>query len=99
MTGQLNYTFSAEVWKYSGTNGWYFVSLPLELSEEIRNSHQWQEEGWGRLQAIAIICNTEWKTAIWYDTKQQRYLLPIKADVRKKEGIEIGKVLEVRIVI
>lgn len=99
MTGQLNYTFSAEVWKYSGTNGWYFVSLPLELSEEIRNSHQWQEEGWGRLKAIAIIGNTEWKTAIWYDTKQLRYLLPLKAEVRKKERIEIGSVVEVRIVI
>lgn len=97
MTGQLNYTFTAEVWKYSGTNGWYFVSLPLELSEEIRNSHQWQEEGWGRLKAIAKIGNTEWNTAIWYDTKQLRYLLPLKADVRKKEGIELGNVLEVSV--
>lgn len=99
MTGQLQYMFSTEVWKYSGTNGWYFVSLPLDLSEEIRNSHQWQEEGWGRLKVVASIGTTEWKTAIWYDTKQDRYLLPLKADVRKKEGIELGSVLEVGIMI
>lgn len=99
MTGQLHYTFTAEVWKYSGTNGWYFVSLPIELSNEIRQHSQWQEEGWGRLKASATIGKTEWKTAIWFDTKQQRYLLPLKAEVRKKEGIEIGKIVEVSIVI
>lgn len=97
MTGHLHYTFSAEVWKYSGTNGWYFVSLPLELSQEIRNSHQWQEEGWGRLKAVARIGNTEWKTAIWFDTKQQTYLLPLKAQVRKNEGIRIGRMMEVSV--
>jgi len=30
-------------------------------------------------------------------TKQSRYLLPLKADVRKKEGIALGNVLEVSV--
>lgn len=30
------------------------------------------------------------KTAIWFDTKKNTYLLPIKADIRNKEGIDEG---------
>lgn len=97
MTGTINYTFTAEVWQYNPPKGWCFVSLPIEISNEIRQHSRWQEEGWGRMPTIATIGNTEWKTAIWYDTKQQRYLLPLKAEIRKKEGIVVGKVVEVRV--
>ena len=45
------------------------------------------EQGWGRLKATAKIGITEWATAIWFDTKHKTYLLPLKAEVRKKEKI------------
>jgi hypothetical protein len=45
--------------------GWHFVSLPIEISTEIRENLKWQEEGWGRLKATAKIGNSEWETAIW----------------------------------
>ena len=32
--------------------------------------------------------NTQWETAIWFDTKLDTYLLPLKAEIRKKEKIE-----------
>ena len=48
---------------------------------------KWQEEGWGRLKATAKIGNSQWETAIWFDTKRKTYLLPLKADIRKKENI------------
>jgi len=50
-----------------------------------------EEEGWGRLKATARIGNCEWKTAIWFDTKMNTYLLPLKAEIRKKEMLEMGK--------
>jgi hypothetical protein len=34
------------------------------------------------------------KTAIWFDTKVNTYLLPLKAEIRKKENFEIGKNIE-----
>jgi len=74
MTGKITYNFSALVWKYSSTGSWYFVSLPAELSREIREHCKWQEEGWGRLKATAKIGNSEWNTAIWFDTKSNTYL-------------------------
>jgi hypothetical protein len=42
-----------------------------------------------------MIGNTQWETAIWFDTKHNTYLLPIKADVRKKEKLELDSMMEV----
>ena len=87
----ITYTFSAEVW-YSE---WTFVSLPQDTAEEIRAFFKDYEEGWGRLKTTAKIGHSEWKTAIWFDTKSQTYLLPIKAAIRKKENISLGQTIEV----
>ena len=48
-----------------------------------------EETGWGRLKAVARIGNSEWKTAIWFDTNHRTYLLPVKAEIRKKENISL----------
>ena len=99
MIHTLSYTFNAVPWKYGAESGWHFVSMPKKMAKEIRSNLQWQEEGWGRLKAKAIVGNTEWKTAIWFDTKQETYLLPLKADVRKKEKIEARKKIRVTVLI
>jgi len=87
----VKYEFEAEPWQYSGQAGWHFVSIPKHLSTEIRNNFKREEEGWGRLKATAKIGNTEWRTAIWFDTKKHTYLLPLKAEIRKAENLGVGK--------
>ncbi|MGG9972768.1 DUF1905 domain-containing protein [Ferruginibacter sp. SUN002] len=90
----IQYEFVTRPWQYSGPNGWYFVSLPKSMSKEIRSALRSEEEGWGRLKATAKIGNSQWKTAIWFDTKMNTYLLPLKAEIRKKEKIDITKDVE-----
>lgn len=87
----VKYEFKGEPWQYSDQGGWYFVSLPQQLSIEIRNHFKKEEEGWGRLKTTAKIGNSEWKTAIWFDTKKHTYLLPLKAEIRKAENLGFGK--------
>lgn len=91
MPHRLQYSFSAKVWQHNPPAGWFFVSMPVEMSKEIRQNAGWQEEGWGRLKATARIGKTEWKTAIWFVSKKGTYLLPLKAEIRKKENAEVGK--------
>jgi hypothetical protein len=86
----IKFEFVAEVWKYSGPASWYFISMPQKMSANIRSQLKFQEEGWGRMKAQAKIGMTEWTTAIWFDTKSNAYLLPLKADIRKKEKLESG---------
>lgn len=81
------YEFKAKPWQYAGKGGWYFISFPSDLAQEIRENLKWQEQGWGRMKATAKIGNSEWETAIWFDTKLNTYLLPIKAQIRIKEHI------------
>jgi len=97
MPNLIQYAFTAKIWQYEGPNSWYFVSLPQEVSKEIRDNLKWQEEGWGRLKATAKIGTHEWKTAIWFDTKQNTYLLPLKATVRAKCKLEKEQVVDVSV--
>ncbi|MES2812746.1 MAG: DUF1905 domain-containing protein [Bacteroidota bacterium] len=99
MPNLIQYNFSAKIWQYNGPNGWYFVSLPESISKEIRDNLKWQEEGWGRLKATAKINTQEWKTAIWFDTKANTYLLPLKAEIRKKCNLEKNQVIEVSVLV
>jgi hypothetical protein len=99
MEGKIRYAFSARVWQHATTGGWYFVSLPTAMSAEIRQHLKWQEEGWGRIKAEAKIGKSQWQTAIWFDTKHQTYLLPLKAEIRKKESIEKDQLIRVQVYI
>jgi hypothetical protein len=94
---KISHTFTAPLWQHPAQRGWYFVSLPVELSNEIRENLKWQEEGWGRLKTSAKIGNSEWKTAIWFDTKHHTYLLPIKTEIRRKEKIDLNQIIELLI--
>ena len=93
----IEYQFTASLWQYNASGGWYFVSLPVNMAQEIRTALKVEEEGWGRLKATACIGNSEWKTAIWFDTKLNTYLLPLKAAIRKKEHLIPG--MQVNIVL
>lgn len=91
----MKYTFRARIWRYKGKAAWYFVTLPKPLSKKIRLNFGTSEEGWGRLKTSAKIGQTQWKTAIWFDTKAGSYLLPLKAFIRKSEALKLNKMVKV----
>jgi hypothetical protein len=73
------------------------VSLPAVIAREIRENLQWQEEGWGRMKASARIGKTTWETSIWFDKARDTYILPLKAEIRKKEALEVDREIHVTI--
>ena len=91
----MEYEFSAKAY----FDAWVFVSLPKEISAEIRNNFKWLEEGWGRLKVTATLGTSKWQTAIWFDTKQDTYLLPIKANIRKQENVILGEDIKISVVV
>ncbi|UBM59633.1 DUF1905 domain-containing protein [Marinilongibacter aquaticus] len=93
----IPYRFTASVWKYTGESAWHFVSLPASLANEIRNLYKSEEAAWGRLKVTAKIGQNKWKTAIWYDSQKETYLLPLKAEIRKREKIINGQSLYINI--
>ena len=97
MEGKIKYKFRTRMWKHHSPGGWHFVSLPKKMSKEIRENLQWQEEGWGRMKASARIGELIWETAIWFDTKLDAYILPIKAEIRRKSNLPIDQPIKMNI--
>jgi hypothetical protein len=88
---------TAECWLYSGKAAWHFVTLPLEAAAEIRYFSQaatgGKRIGWGAVRLNVQIGTSQWDTSVFPDS----YLLPIKAAVRKAQGIEKGQRVKVRL--
>lgn len=97
MNARIKHEFSAKIWLHSGQGGWHFISLPKGIAKEIRDNLKSEEQGWGRLKATAKIENSQWETAIWFDTKHKTYLLPLKAEIRKKEKLETNKEIKITV--
>ena len=95
----IKYSFEANVWKHDSDGGWHFVSLPEDISSDIRMHLKHFEEGWGRLKAKALLKESTWDTAIWFDTKRNTYLLPIKANIRRKFNVKAGDQLNLTITV
>lgn len=90
----LSFEFIGECWLWQAEKAaWHFISLPKDKSEEIKFFNEnlsHKKRGWGAVRVEATIGNTTWKTSIFPQVKQGTYILPIKAEVRKKENILVG---------
>lgn len=84
----------SRLWLYSGISGWHFITLPKKQSKEIKKMFSVMAAGWGSLPVIANIGKTSWKTSIFPDNKISAYLLPIKLEIRKKEKIVKGDMVD-----
>ena len=99
----LTFTFSNPCWLWqSSATAWHFISLPQDKSEEIKffneNMHE-KTRGWAAVRVVATIGNTSWQTSIFPSSELKAYVLPIKAEVRKKEKIAVGDNVTVKLVI
>lgn len=84
------YTFQEDVWVYPGKAAWHFITVPSDTTKDINFFFQHQKRGWGSLPVTVTIGTTTWLTSIFPDKKTNSYLLPLKAEVRKKENLKAG---------
>lgn len=87
------YTCKAKVWLYPGMAGWHFVNVPAKESKRIRDAFSGMTRGFGSLPITVTVGTTTWNTSIFPDAKSGTYLFALKADVRKKENILVGKTI------
>lgn len=91
------YKLKEKVWLYPGMAGWQFITIPESTSKKINQMYEGMKKGWGSLPVRVRIGQTTWETSIFPDKKTSTYLLPLKAQVRKKENINVGSVVSVNI--
>ena len=83
------FEFSAPLWQYPGEGGWYFVTVPEEISDDIADLTAGSHKGFGSVRVTATIGNTTWQTSV-FPSKSGTYLLPVKKPVRTAEHLTEG---------
>ena len=87
--------FNAKLWVWPGEKAaWRFVTVPKAESERVKKKIK-IKRGFGSVRVNAKIGKTSWNTSIFPDSKSATYLLPVKASVRRAEGIEDGEAIQV----
>lgn len=89
----LEFTGTIIFWR--GPAPWYFVAIPQAQSAAIQAVSAIVTYGWGVIPVQARIGKTGWKTSLF--PKDGRYLLPVKASVRRAEDLDEGDQVSVRL--
>lgn len=91
------FRLKAKVWLYAGKSAWHFATLPKRVTNQIKSLFGGLERGWGSFPVSVTIGKTTWQTSIFPDSKTATFLLPLKAEVRKKESLVEGKTITIKI--
>jgi len=84
--------FTSLVWIWKGSDAagsWFCVTVPEELSAEIKAHAFGNPRGFGSVKVEATIGDVTWRTSV-FPLDSGGYLLPLKADVRRKADLAAG---------
>ena len=91
----MEFEFNGKLWYWKGPAPWYFVTVPAKQSRDLKDILKLVTYGWGMIPVHIQIGKTEEKTSLF--PKDGRYLVPIKASVRKAEKLDKGDKVTVRL--
>jgi hypothetical protein len=85
------------LWRWTGASGagtWHFVTIAGEVGEALSATAlmrrlEGMSRGFGSLKVAATIGATSWRTSV-FPSREGGWMLPVKASVRKAEGIGDG---------
>ena len=96
MTGET-IAHTGPMWRWTGASGngtWHFLTLDGKAGEALSGTALMRKldgmsRGWGSLKVVATIGKSRWNTSV-FPSKETGWLLPVKASVRKAEGLVEG---------
>lgn len=89
----MDFHVEGKIWVWRGPAPYYFVTIPAEQSDDIKFISSSVTYGWGVIPARVRIGDTEWTTSLF--PKDGRYLVPIKASIRKAEKLAEGDMVTI----
>ena len=84
------------IWKAEAAGRWYFLTVPDELSAEIKAHAFGSPRGFGSVRVEATIGDVTWRTSV-FPLNSGGYLLPVKAEIRRKASIAAGDEVSVEL--
>ena len=91
-------TVTAPIWLWSGGQGaWHFLTIPEEEAIEIRaHGFGGERRRFGSVRVEASLAGVAWRTSV-FPQKSGGYILPIKADVRRRAGLSAGDMVTIEL--
>jgi hypothetical protein len=95
----VRFSFDAELWVWEARrdDSWVFVTLPDDVSAEIRDRTGGIRRGFGSVRVSVAVGRTTWRTSVFPDRASGCYVLPLKQAVRRAEGLDAGDVATVSV--
>jgi hypothetical protein len=90
-------TFTDTVFEWRGPAPYHFVRVPDDAADELRDVAAAVTYGWGMVPVTVRIGATAVTTSLW--PKEGSYYVPLKDALRRPEGVGLGDVVEVTLVI
>jgi hypothetical protein len=90
----MRFRFRAPLWEWSAQGGWFFVTVPEEYGDDIREVPR-MPRGFGSVRVRVTIGGSTWSTSVFPDSKLGSYVLPVKKAVRAAESVGAGDDVEV----
>ena len=85
--------FSNQMIEWRGPAPFYYVPVPQDLSDQIKQSAKLVSYGWGVIPVKVSIGRTHFTTSLF--PKDGIYLVPIKNAVRLPEKLALGQTIDV----
>jgi hypothetical protein len=103
----MDYTAKATLWIWNGASGgaWHFCTITGGAAEALHGEaamqriEQGRKRGWGALKVRAAIGGSTWETSLFPDKASGGWLLPVKAAVRKAEGLVAGDTVVIELAV
>jgi hypothetical protein len=89
--------FSGPVWFWKGPSPWHFVTVPDEECADLEETSAYVSYGWGMIPVVVRMGDTQWSTSLF--PKDGSYVVPLKADVRRAEAVEVGDTVTLRLTV
>jgi hypothetical protein len=93
----MNLEFTGEMWFWKGPAPHHFVTVPDEQCGQLESISALVSYGWGMIPVTARIGETRWRTSLF--PKDGQYIVPVKASVQRAEGLDVGDVVTVGLVV
>ncbi|WP_225007225.1 MULTISPECIES: DUF1905 domain-containing protein [Novosphingobium] len=92
------HTLTVALWRWTSGNGvaWFFVTIDgpageaLSATALMRRLESGRRAGWGSVKVEVTVGDSTWATSA-FPSKDTGWIVPVKAAVRKAEGLTEGE--------
>lgn len=99
--GVGTFRFTADLWRWSAQDGWFFVTVPADVSAIVREQPR-PPRGFGSVRVRVTVTGpgprpSVWETSVFPDSARGCYVLPVKKAVRSAHDLDEGDPVEVHL--